>query len=1298
MPQRLNPFPVLRMNNLRALCPVFLLVVGVARWAAAESAFVHPGLLHDREDLQRMRSAVRLKEEPAYSGFEVFRSNEASSARYVPRGPLERVGRNPTVGQGAYDSDANAAYQCALMWAITGEKVYAEKSKQILNAWSSTLTSITGRDAVLMAGLGPFKMVNAAEIIRYTDADWSEADIRKTEAHFRTVVYPVIKDFAPFANGNWDAAAIKTVMAIGVFCNDREMFERGLRYYLDGSGNGCLRHYIINDSGQCQESGRDQQHTQLGLALLADSCEIAWHQGIDLYGYDDNRLLKGFEYTARYNLGKDVPFEETLDRTGKYHHTRISTEGRGQLRAVFEQVYNHYVNRRGIAAPYTQQAAARVRPEGPGRPGADHPGFGTLLYTRRPGSGAPDVSMPPQAPAGILASAEVDAIQLDWVPSLGATEYQVKRAQGADGFRVVGKAGPSASFTDRSVKAGEVYRYTVSAVNASGESADAFARVSGAGLPRVWRHQDIGATALRGNTRFDGRTFVLEGAGRAVGGTRDECQFACVALDGDGTVAARFVPQTSSQVSAFGLMMRESLEPNAANVALLISPVLGKDVEAPGWRAGLVVRGSAGAASEVQASSARFGEPMVTFGRMTGPCWLRLVRSGNDFVGLISPDGRTWKRVGTVRASLKRQLQGGLAVCSGLAEVTTAVAFDSVLVPGWQPSAFTAGRAPTEPADSRHAVQSPDSRIGVHFLLQADGSPAYRIDYLGKPVVLESRMGFDPGFTNQFEALSVQSRSHAGQWTNQFGERRVVPDNYRELMVNLKHSSGRLLTIAFRAYDEGAAFRYEFPQQPDQSFNFTGEQTEFRFPEGVEGYEEHGTEGEYRRMAVAKIQPGCERPLTLEYADGRFASLTEAANFDYPRMLLSPLAGVPGALVSALGGETANTGRRDQRHDPGLKRVAGESSPWRVFVVGDKPGDLLERNYLILNLNPPSSIADTSWIKPGKVIRETTLSTTGAIACVDFAAQHGLQYVHFDTGWYGPERSDPDATAVDPTRDLDLQRVIDHGASKGVGVILYVNKLALRNQIDVLPALYRQWGVKGMKFGFVDVGPASETAWITDAIRTAADQNIMVNIHDGYRATGNNRTWPNLMTVEGIRGNEHMPTSEHNCTLPFTRYVGGVGDYTVCYYSHRIKTTHAHQLAMAVVSFSPLQWLFWYDKPSDYHGEPEIAFFREVPTVWDETRVLLGDIGRFASIARRSGEDWFVGTINNSEPRELELSLSFLKPGVSYTARIYSDDDLVRTATKVRVTSAAVDSRTTLRVPLKPSGGQAVWITPEAKR
>jgi hypothetical protein len=266
------------------------------------------------------------------------------------------------------------------MWAITGDEAHAKKAVEILNAWSYVHKQETGRDVQLGAGLWGFKFASAAEILRYTYPKWQEKDIKQCEKMLREVFYPPIKDFATFANGNWDGACMKTTMAIGVFCEDKEMFDRAVDYFYHGKGNGRLTNYVINDAGQCQESGRDQAHTQLGLGLLCECCEIGWNQGLDMYSAENNRLMKGFEYTARYNLAEDVPFVEHTDTTGKYHQTQISTQTRGQFRPVWEMAWNHYHNRRGLGMPYTQRVLEKIRPEGSAWT-SDHPGFGTILFT-----------------------------------------------------------------------------------------------------------------------------------------------------------------------------------------------------------------------------------------------------------------------------------------------------------------------------------------------------------------------------------------------------------------------------------------------------------------------------------------------------------------------------------------------------------------------------------------------------------------------------------------------------------------------------------------------------------------------------------------------------------------------------------------------------------------------------------------------------------------------------------------------------------------------------------------------------
>lgn len=641
-----------------------------------KTAFTHPGILHSRADLERMREAVMNKKEPVYAGYKAFIENPASQFSYTMQGPMEMVGRNPTIGQTTYDNDANAAHQNALMWAITRDKRYAAKAIEIINAWSQRLQSITGRDAVLMAGLGPFKMVNAAEIIRYTEAGWQESDIVQAERHFREVIYPVIKDFAPFANGNWDAAAIKTVMAIGVFCNDRNIFERAVRYYTNGWGNGRLTNYVIDEAGQIQESGRDQPHSQLGIGMLAESCAIAWNQGLDLYVYAGNRLLKGFEYTAKYNLGHDdMPFTEWLDRTGKYHHTKISQQGRGQLRAVYEQVYNHYVITRGLSAPYTKQAAEKLRPEGPGRPGADHPGYGTLFFSL-PGKLK---ERKPVAPAGLIAAGVDGKVNLSWVAAIHAAHYTVKRATAPAGpFTVLANRIADNQFTDTKVKEGQLYYYTVTASNEQGESADAFPQSAMAGLPAPWAQATIGQVPP-GQTLYDGEQFTIVANGMGVDGKADDFHYTYVPLKGDGSLTVRFVPQPGSQFSRMGLMLRKTPEPDAPLAALLLYPGKSGQVEAPDWHTRLLVRPSPGAEVVLQQAGEALKAPVVTFGRLTGYYWLRLQREGRRCRAYVSYDGEEWTPAGAVDIDLGEACTIGIAVASGMANSTT-VFFDQVSI------------------------------------------------------------------------------------------------------------------------------------------------------------------------------------------------------------------------------------------------------------------------------------------------------------------------------------------------------------------------------------------------------------------------------------------------------------------------------------------------------------------------------------------------------------------------------------------------------------------------------------------
>jgi len=276
-----------------------------------------------------------------------------------------------------------------------------------------------------------------------------------------------------------------------------------------------------------------------------------------------------------------------------------------------------------------------------------------------------------------------------------------------------------------------------------------------------------------------------------------------------------------------------------------------------------------------------------------------------------------------------------------------------------------------------------------------------------------------------------------------------------------------------------------------------------------------------------------------------------------------------------------------------------------------------------------------------------------------------------------------------------LPGIIEYGKQRGIGVWLYCNLQGLYAQSDSLFRVYKSWGIKGVKFGFVQAGSHRWTTWIEEMFKKAAENNMMVNVHDDWRPTGEQRTWPNLMSAEGVRGNEEMPDATNNTVLPFTRYIAGPADYTICYYDKRIKTTHAHQLAMAAVYYSPIQTLYWYDKPSFSENEPELEFWDKIPTTWDETKVLQGTPGSFITTARRTGNDWFIGTLTNNEERSVRINFDFLPKGKKYIGRIYSDDQSVNTKTKVKVEERKIDASTVLDVKLMTSGGQAIWLKQE---
>ena len=384
-------------------------------------------------------------------------------------------------------------------------------------------------------------------------------------------------------------------------------------------------------------------------------------------------------------------------------------------------------------------------------------------------------------------------------------------------------------------------------------------------------------------------------------------------------------------------------------------------------------------------------------------------------------------------------------------------------------------------------------------------------------------------------------------------------------------------------------------------------------------------------------------------------------------------------------------------------------------MVANNPGQLLEKNYLIQNLNDPSAIEDDSWIEPGKALREASLTTEGGKRAIDFVANHNMQYVHFDAGWYGNEMDDnSNATTVtlDPRRSkgpFDIEEVTAHAHEKGVKVMLYVNRRSLEKQLDELLPLFKEWGISGIKFGFVPVGDQESTAWMHEGIKKAAEYGMIVDVHDEYRPSGFSRTYPNLLTQEGIAGDEVTVTNEHTLITMFTRMLAGAADNTVCYYNKRVEKmgSHASQLAKTVCLFSPLQFLYWYDRPPtapEKHdgllgdtwtigNEPELEFFDNVPTTWDETKVLVAEIGKIGVVTRRKGKNWFIGGINGNADRPVNIDFSFLEKGKKYHAKLYTDDENIETRTRVKIEEMEVINGSELVLELKANNGFAMNLT-----
>ena len=665
-------------------------------------------------------------------------------------------------------------------------------------------------------------------------------------------------------------------------------------------------------------------------------------------------------------------------------------------------------------------------------------------------------------------------------------------------------------------------------------------------------------------------------------------------------------------------------------------------------------------------------------------------------------------------------------------------------------------------------LSSPDEKIRINFFLSEIGEAGYSVSFNEKRVIDTSFFGFDfkdeVPFKENLEIINSYSSSVDETWETVWGEQRFIRNNYNELKIELKEigEDGRAINIVFRAFNDGVGFRFEFPEQnylktltilnENTQFKLTGDHTCWWIPGDWDIYEHLFNTTRFTEIdALSKRgheslaqtyipENAVSTPVTMKSDDGIYISILEANLTDYSEMTLK-------VDKEKLLFQSELVG-----NDAGIK-VKTETpfvTPWRLILIGDEARDLVSSR-TILNLNEPNVIEDVSWIKPTKYvgiwwemhIGKSTwdmksgrhgATTENAKLYIDFAANNGIGAVlieGWNTGWenwFGSHDREGIFDFVTPYPDYDLNEIVRYAKEKNVRIIMHHETSAAiqtyEKQMDTAFALCRSLGIHAVKTGYVgQILPDGEYhfgQWMinhfTKVMKKAAEYQIMINVHEGIKQTGLRRTYPNMMSAEGLRGQEFNAWSpdggnppKHLTIIPFTRMLAGPIDYTPGIFDikfdkykkeNQVNTTLAHQLALYVVIFSPFQMAA--DLPENYFGHPTFQFIRDVGVDWDTSIVLHGEIGEFITIARkeRNTDKWFLGSITDENERLINISLNFLDEGKEYIATIYSDAEdshWDKNPTAYRIEDKNVNSTDLLELKLAPGGGTAISFVPLIK-
>lgn len=636
------------------------------------------------------------------------------------------------------------------------------------------------------------------------------------------------------------------------------------------------------------------------------------------------------------------------------------------------------------------------------------------------------------------------------------------------------------------------------------------------------------------------------------------------------------------------------------------------------------------------------------------------------------------------------------------------------------------------------SVKSPDGKIRMTVRIDRQTLPTYDVFYGQTQLVDGGRMGFvfDNGeFGRGLRTGRIERSSGVERYDLIAGKSSHVEEPYNEAVIPLLETAAphRRIDLVVRAFDDGAAFRYVFPEQEGwNSYVMHDELTTFDLagnPKALTMYlgsyttshEGFYTQTDYDHLDEGKLM---EMPTLFTYADGTVMAVTEAAIRDYAGLYLSKEQGSLRGKLSPLPGQQREKVRASLPH----------RSPWRVMMIGPQVGRLIASN-LLTNLNDPCAVADTTWIRPGKttfswwngcVTPDTTFLAGNNFPTnkyyIDFAARAGLDfhsiYGYAEQPWYYDpnmnfETPSPEADIMKPLRTLDMPYICRYAAEKGVGIHLWVNWKPLYEQLDEALTRFEEWGVKGMMVDFMDRDDQEMIRIQEEILAKSAAHKIFVQFHGSSKPSGLNRTYPNEFTREGTRNYECYKWSvdmgaDLDIAIPFTRLLAGATDYhlggfravpkeklQIRYSNPWVTSTRCHMLGMYVVLESYLGMVC--DAPQAYEGEPGFDFIRKVPTAWDETRVPAASVMEYVCVARRKGGDWWVGAINNSTPREVTLTADFLGEG-DYTAEIYTDaPDVAADPNRLEKRTVSLRRGDTLSLRLADSGGAAIHIYPTRK-